>query len=366
MPPPRWSRAWRTGGWIRLLSGTTCSASTAEDGVGRWISSWRDSPASPPRSPGDAAAWETRAGSGLTSPESWLTWPQQLSFLRTSPDSSASTAATASPRSWVRWPRSGSMRAGVCTAQPRSALPIAASASSSWESPREADGGPRGSSAGFGLRDQTRQWQTPATDSFRSRGGARKSGVMHPGTTLTDAARLWPTPAAQDDNKTPEAHMAMKQRMKGGPRSTVTSLQVEVQLWATPKSALSGPDFARQEARKETHGSGADDLVTQIARWSTPTSRDFRHPQDLPNRHGSPSLPQQIDRLSRPDPATGTDGARSSSAGPTSRPRLNARFAEWLMGLPEGFASPEPMNSAPSATAWCRSQRRWLSSIFSA
>lgn len=37
---------------------------------------------------------------------------------------------------------------------------------------------------------------------------------------------LWPTPVANDDNKSPEAHMAMKARMKGGPRNTITSLQV--------------------------------------------------------------------------------------------------------------------------------------------
>lgn len=38
--------------------------------------------------------------------------------------------------------------------------------------------------------------------------------------------RMWPTPCAQDDNKTPAAHMAMKARMKGGARRTITSLQV--------------------------------------------------------------------------------------------------------------------------------------------
>jgi hypothetical protein len=39
---------------------------------------------------------------------------------------------------------------------------------------------------------------------------------------------LLPTPCANDDNKTPAAHMAMKARMKGGERNTITSLQVRV------------------------------------------------------------------------------------------------------------------------------------------
>lgn len=37
---------------------------------------------------------------------------------------------------------------------------------------------------------------------------------------------LLPTPVARDDGKTPEAHMAMKRRMPGGPRNTITSLGV--------------------------------------------------------------------------------------------------------------------------------------------
>ena len=41
---------------------------------------------------------------------------------------------------------------------------------------------------------------------------------------------LWPTPVANDDNKTPAAHLAMKERM-GGNRTAITSLQVYVQAW---------------------------------------------------------------------------------------------------------------------------------------
>lgn len=49
----------------------------------------------------------------------------------------------------------------------------------------------------------------------------------------------WPTSVASDDNKSPAAHMAMKSRMKGGPRKKPTSLQVVVKgieqgIWPTP------------------------------------------------------------------------------------------------------------------------------------
>jgi hypothetical protein len=43
---------------------------------------------------------------------------------------------------------------------------------------------------------------------------------------LESQVKMWPTPVANDDNKSPEAHMRMKARMKGGARSTITSLQV--------------------------------------------------------------------------------------------------------------------------------------------
>jgi DNA (cytosine-5)-methyltransferase 1 len=98
---------------------------------------------------------------------------------------------------------------------------------------------------------------------------------------------------AQDDNKTPEAHMAMKQRMKGGPRKKPTSLQVMVKgvergMWPTPKSSPSGPDYARANRPD----SGADDLATAIAR-EQPTGQ------------------------------------------------LNPTWVEWLMGFPQGWTDLE-------------------------
>lgn len=79
----------------------------------------------------------------------------------------------------------------------------------------------------------------------------------HVGWTLSDHAHamaLWPTPVANDDNKSPAAHMAMNARMKARPRNTITSLQVMTK--AAPGHAIAGssattekpgalnPDFA--------------------------------------------------------------------------------------------------------------------------
>lgn len=57
---------------------------------------------------------------------------------------------------------------------------------------------------------------------------------------------LWPPPAANDDNKTPEAHLAMKKRMgerdgTGANRTAITSLNVATKAWQTPRACDKGP-----------------------------------------------------------------------------------------------------------------------------
>src|SRR5580765_3518690 len=88
--------------------------------------------------------------------------------------------------------------------------------------------------------------------------------------------RLWPTPCAQEDQKSVEAHLAMKARMKGGPRSTITSLSVMVKLWPTPHSNCHTGAGAQGR-------DGGLKIQTAIAKWPTPTSRDHKDTGDLLN-----------------------------------------------------------------------------------
>lgn len=91
--------------------------------------------------------------------------------------------------------------------------------------------------------DSSSLLQTPsaadAMGGHLSRGGARSGELLlkgqvkalptpraSRGASQTETVALLPTPTAHDDGKTPEAHMAMKQRMAGGPRQTITSLGV--------------------------------------------------------------------------------------------------------------------------------------------
>ena len=82
---------------------------------------------------------------------------------------------------------------------------------------------------------------TPRANDAEKRG---RFDPTNPRNGLPAYALMWPTPVAHDDGKTPEAHMAMKARMKGGPRHTCTSLTVMVKgieagMWPTPTAAAS-------------------------------------------------------------------------------------------------------------------------------
>jgi hypothetical protein len=90
--------------------------------------------------------------------------------------------------------------------------------------------------------------------------------------TNANASSYWPTPVAQDDNKSPEAHMRMKANMKGGPRYKPTSLQVMVKgiekgLWPTP--TLHG-NYNRKGASQNS-GDGLETAVKKEL-WPTPTA----------------------------------------------------------------------------------------------
>lgn len=136
------------------------------------------------------------------------------------------------------------------------------------------------------LADVSEFWQTPATDSFRSRGGDRK-GEMG----LDQQARLqWVTPNSRDADK-----------------------------------------------------------------WHYRTSESDRQ-QNLSGKAHEHSF--------RPGQPIGSDGQKSSASAPTSRRRLNTKFVAWLMGLPEGWTSPAPINSA-DLEIWSAHCKGLLRSLFS-
>lgn len=122
-------------------------------------------------------------------------------------------------------------------------------------------------------------------------------------TSGTSSCQLWPTPTANDDNKSPEAHLAMKSRMPGGTRKAITSLNVLTKIWATP-AATNATNTRNRTNRTNRGGNDGETLCDQV------------HPK-----------------------------------------RLNPLFVAWLMGYLE------PINCGPMETQSFHIVRQWLSSV---
>ena len=136
-------------------------------------------------------------------------------------------------------------------------------------------------------------WSTPTAMDGR-RGGAppRPHDSGHP---LSQQVAGWPTVTANDDNKSPEAHLAMKERM-GGNRKAITSLSVMAKAQASGWPTVQARD------------------------WKDGACSESRNPQDA--RPGGMMLGETVS-LSRAE--TGAGGV------------LNPAFACWLMGYPLAF-----------------------------
>ena len=157
-------------------------------------------------------------------------------------------------------------------------------------------------------------WPTPATRDHHAQGAnlntkARSASLA---TVVQKRPDLWPTPRANDDNRSPEAYQAM---IDGRGRTVVSSLQVAAKMWPTPMvgdatggrtsngkdrpdecglrmeamrrekwptpttaDGLRGPDYARSNRE----GSGGGDLVTAANRETFPTpSASMETAQDM-------------------------------------------------------------------------------------
>lgn len=188
---------------------------------------------------------------------------------------------------------------------------------------------------------------TPQARDWKGHNPTRAGGLDLPG--AVEQLALFPTPRASDPASANSA---------AGPGFRPQLGQVVRDLLPTPeaKSATAGPDYARANRP----GSGGDDLVTTICKvvlLATPQAHDGPH--GAPAKSGNfckKSLARDALEVSegwgkyRPAIERWESLTREapSPVEPNTKgePRLSARFAEWMMGWPEGWVTdlinPEP------------------------
>jgi len=396
MPPPFWSRAFRTATWTKLLSTMTFANSWVQAGVDRWISSLEESPASPTPSPAREKATKTTAPSGQNSPESWPSVDPPWSSSRTSQLSFLGEDFGLSERNYADWVtkskiRSSSMQATLAR------LTSASGSSSSptiWQTPKDSSGGNVSRSGDrkdeLLLAGQAEQWPT-ASARDRKDGRASDATMEKNARPLNEVVDRWPTPKVSEWKGADPA----RSENKSGLRHSGDGLSTAVDVWPTPRTITGG---AESQSRKQELGrkeSGGGDLQSAVEGWPTPTAQDSESHGSAPyttesGRHSGTTLTDKtrefeergrwgenqyptpsatpygsgqnegaIDhvRPSRGTPSLfqwasthqaqkiSTSGEASSSGAPTSRRRLNPAFVCWLQGWPWFWTRTERINS---------------------
>ncbi len=238
------------------------------------------------------------------------------------------------------------------------------------------------------------QWQTPQTDSFRSRGGDRKNEMG-----LDQEARNWGTPTSRDhkDAACAEADVETngllgRQTVRwegqwrtpdcpatGGPRNHTTSIgdghQITIadqaQNWPTPNTRDHHPQGPREDAKQRQ-----TNLSDTVANWPTPTQNPTGN-QSTRRENGREALrltSQCLESRAKTFDTSHQDPTQPNGQMcwcgihgcglPSHRRKLNPLFEAWLMGWPFWWMTKEPMLCAwLEMELYLSRSRRLLSSL---
>lgn len=380
-----WRAAWKKGRFTPLRSTLTCLPSTATLGVESYIQSLRDSLASPTQSPESNLATMTPEPSGQPSYEFWEKSSRTWFTSKTSP--SLFDTSDQSEKRYRDWATQLKSR---CSLQ-RLKLAQATSEndSSRWPTARSEDAESCGNhpEATDSLTGATKNWLTP-----HGMNGIDHSGKVGRGGEFAKQATEWEaTPAMPSGQLSPgpqcQTPATDSFRSRGGDRKDEMGLDQQSRFWSTPRAISGGPETAERKQELGRVDSGGGDLQAQTERWGTPTSRDWKDGTSANTAPTNGLLGRQViqewplagpisghqcgalgaaDTLSEADapavllsdedsPCLLLDQALLISGKTcwcgirncdqqSHRRKLNSLFTLWLMGLPLHWLAPAPTN----------------------
>ena len=281
-PPTSWLRAWKMKPWMKPLFGRIYEPSMAALGVASWMASLEVTRASRSAMPESVMEQTTLDISGQRSFDFSVRSGQPGASLKMSEGTLPrdSTSSTETFKTLVIALKQ------EYSARKRSAQAIRERDYSSWPT-------------------------AVKQDSASSGRHTTETGIMHPGTTLTDAVRTWPTPRA----------------ITGG-----------------AESAERKQELGRTE-------SGGGDLQAAAENWPTPGAGDDRGPNPswakAAERHAKNGVNKQMGLrdFAVSSPQVRAISVSGGELSPTDlqtflRRRLNPAFVCWLMGWPWWWTNP--------------------------
>jgi len=350
-PPQAWSRRWKQGGFIRRLSGLTCSPSTLDHGVAQFISSLLETPAKTTASLARAQARMESASLRLRS----VALPKSAGLILSSARTSRGTQTDnlqPSSQHWKHWATALRQEYSV---RPPLATPCDASDCSSWPSATVAQ--------------------------RRVNKSASMNAAERP--TLDLVAEMWMAPAVPNGGRCTEHAEQVGQTLYHNGKKVQLGLESQAKNWSSPKASdpeKAGPNMRGSkgdvplpgqaanwhaprandaEKRGEVAADPRNGLVGQSEHWAAPAAQNYKGSSEgsmirLDGKSREDNLAYQTEQFFRPPlsparPITG--GAMSSTDSPNSnqpsvKRKLNPIFVEALMRWPTGLSGFERQEMA--------------------